>query len=66
MAKLSGKNIERQMKMFLGKKGKDTDFLEKHDIGVIYGDCENSNLTKVHKNVYLYYGLPSEVTYSPP
>ena len=59
-----GKNIERQMKMFLGKKGKDTDFLEKYGIGVIYGKCENSNLTKVHKNVYLYYGLPPEANFT--
>lgn len=53
-----GEKIEQEMRTFLHEGGKDIDFLEKHDISVIYGECKNENLEMIHKNVYLYYGLP--------
>ena len=48
--------IKRQyeVKRFLNDKCRDTSFLNKYKIGLVYGKCENENLTKVYENVYLY------------
>ena len=59
-----GTNIEDDMNNFFAEKGRDTDFLEKYGIGVIYGNCNNDNFSEVHKNVYLYYGLPPEANFT--
>ncbi len=59
-----GEGISKEMNTFLAGKGKDIDFLEKHDLSVIYGECENKNLEKIYKNVYLYYGLPPRANFT--
>jgi len=59
-----GTGIEDDMKKFLADKGRDTDFLEKYDIGIVYGSCENKNLSEVYKNVYLYYGVPPKADFT--
>ncbi|MEA2055062.1 MAG: LamG-like jellyroll fold domain-containing protein [Candidatus Thermoplasmatota archaeon] len=59
-----GMNIEKEMKSFLAGKGKDIDFLEKYDIGLVYKNCENENLLEIHENMYLYYGLPPTANFT--
>ncbi len=59
-----GTNIEREMNSFLADKGKDTDFMEKYGTEVVYGSCENKNLSEVYKNVYLYYGVPPKADFT--
>lgn len=58
-----GTNIEDEMKKFLSDEGKDTDFLEKYDLSIVYGNCKNENLSEVYSNVYLYYGVPPEADF---
>jgi len=49
--------LHNEMEKFLQDKCVDTGFLDTYKISIIYGDCNNSNLTMIHKNVYLYPGL---------
>ena len=46
-----------KFKDFIKNECIDTNFLERYDISIIYGNCNNSNLTKIHNKVYLYPGL---------
>lgn len=46
-----------QMEQFLAEKCRNTSFLDKYNLSVIYGDADNQNLTKIHDKVYLYSGL---------
>jgi len=61
-----GKNMIDPMYDFLLDKCKDVDFLEKYDLGIVYTnmDCENDYLVKIHKNTYLYYGMPPDANFS--
>jgi len=45
------------MDTFLREKYTNTSFLDTYRIGVVYGDVINTNLTKIHDQVYLYPGL---------
>ena len=58
-----GTGIEDDMKKFLSDEGKDTGFLEKYDLSIVYGNCKNENLSEVYSNVYLYYGIPPEADF---
>lgn len=42
------------METFLQDKCTNTSFLDKYKLSVIYGDADNTNLTKIYENVYLY------------
>ena len=57
MYPIYGYRFHTQMESFLQNKCVDTEFLERHGISVVYGDCENENLTMIYPNVYLYPGL---------
>lgn len=57
MHPIYGINLHTKMEKFLRDKCVDTGFLDSYKIGVIYGDCDNDNLTIIHPNVYLYPGL---------
>lgn len=48
------------MEAFLADQCRNTTFLDKYKITVVYGSCDNKNLTMVHPNVYLYMD-PSDV-----
>ena len=50
-------HLTDDMNEFLQDKCVDTSFLDRHKISVIYGECDNTNLTKIYDNVYLYPGL---------
>ena len=52
------------MNFFLGRQCKNLSFLEDQGINIIYGKCNNSNLVKIHENVYLYYGIIPSVNFS--
>ena len=52
------------MKNFLGRQCENNSFLEKHNIDIIYGNCNNSNVVKIHENVYVYYGVIPSVNFS--
>jgi hypothetical protein len=54
MHPIYGYNFHVDMELFLRNKCRDTLFLEKHGISVVYGDCYNDNLTMIYPNVYLY------------
>lgn len=43
-----------QMETFLQDKCRNTTFLDKYKLSVIYGDADNENLTKIYDRVYLY------------
>jgi hypothetical protein len=45
------------MESFLADQCRNTTFLEKYKITVIYGSCDNSNLTIIYPKVYLYTNL---------
>ena len=49
-----GYGLHTEMKTFLNNKCVDTSFLDKHGISLVYGSCNNDNLTMVYPNVYLY------------
>jgi hypothetical protein len=49
-----GYNLVGKMETFLQEKCRNTSFLDKYHLSVIYGDADNANLTKIHENVYLY------------
>lgn len=53
-------SLHTDMETFLTNKCVDTGFLDKHGIGVVYGSCNNDNLTMIYPNVYLYPGLYEE------
>jgi len=54
MHPLHGKNLWSKMEGLIRDECTDTVFLDRYKIGVIYGNCENDNLTMIHPNVYLY------------
>jgi hypothetical protein len=49
-----GYRYYKEFQKFLNNKCIDTEFLIKHNISVVYGNCENPYLTMIHPNVYLY------------
>jgi hypothetical protein len=53
-----------QMKFFLGRQCENISFLEDNGINIIYGKCNNSNLVKIHENVFIYYGITPSVNFS--
>lgn len=53
-----GYELAEKMQTFLQEKCTNTSFLVTYHLSVIYGDATNSNLTKIHDQVYLYPGLP--------
>jgi hypothetical protein len=58
MSPIYGYNLHSEVEQFLRDQCKNTSFLQKYDISVIYSsDCDNKNLTVVYPNVYLYPGL---------
>jgi hypothetical protein len=57
MHPIYGYELHTQMETFLNNKCVDTGFLNDHKISVIYGECNNNNLTMIYPNVYLYPGL---------
>jgi hypothetical protein len=56
-----------EMKKFLAQNCTNINFLEKNQISVIYGQCNNLNLKEIYENVYLYNGTPpmANFTYYP-
>ena len=52
-----GLSLHTKMEEFLNNKCTDTSFLDAYKIGLIYGNCNNSNLTMIHPKVYIYPGL---------
>lgn len=54
---LYSQSFSGQMQEFLSNNCTDTNFLDRYHIGVIYGNCDNSNLTKIYDKVYIYPGL---------
>ena len=57
MHPIYGYHLHKQMEQFLREQCGDTSFLDRYKISVIYGDCNNSNLTMIYEDVYLYPGL---------
>lgn len=57
MHPLQGEKIWGDMYSFLGNECRDTSFITRYKIGLIYGDCENSNLTMIYPDVYVYPSL---------
>lgn len=57
MHPIYGYSLHKEMETFLNNKCTDTSFLDTHGIGVIYGTCNNNNLTMIYPDVYLYPGL---------
>ncbi|RLF27655.1 MAG: hypothetical protein DRN05_05360 [Thermoplasmata archaeon] len=50
--------ISRKNNYEKNKKHTNTSILDKHRISVVIcEECNNSNLTKIHENVYIYPGL---------
>jgi len=49
-----GYNLVGKMDAFLQDKCRNTSFLDTYHLSVIYGDADNTNLTKIHDHVYLY------------
>ena len=47
-------DLHDEMESFLADQCRDTEFLKYYKITVIYGNCNNSNLTMIHTKVYLY------------
>jgi hypothetical protein len=45
------------METFLKEKYRNTSFLDTYQLSVIYGDADNTNLTEIYDNVYLYPGV---------
>jgi len=54
MHPIYGINRQNLVYNFLRNKGIDTKFLDRYKIDLVYGHCENENLTKIHEKVYLY------------
>jgi hypothetical protein len=57
MHPLYGYTLGEKMETFLEEGCVDVEFLKKHKISVVYGECKNENLTMIYPNVYLYPGL---------
>lgn len=57
MHPIYGYSLHTEMEKFLSEKCVDTSFLKKYKISVVYGSCNNDNLTMVYPNVYLYPSL---------
>jgi hypothetical protein len=51
-----GYGLVGQMQTFLQDHCRNTSFLDKYQLSVIYGNAQNTNLTMIHKQVYLYPG----------
>ena len=47
-------SLHNDMESFLADRGRNTTFLNKYRITVVYGSCDNSNLTMIYPHVYLY------------
>jgi hypothetical protein len=47
-------NLHDAMESFLADRASNTSFLKKYGITVVYGSCDNRNLTMIHPQVYLY------------
>jgi len=54
---LYGYQLSGEMQEFLINKCFDTGFMQKYQISIVYGNCNNSNLTKIYDKVYIYPGL---------
>ncbi|MCX6662348.1 MAG: hypothetical protein NTY91_07355, partial [Euryarchaeota archaeon] len=52
-----GFEFHTKMESFLQEKCRNTSFLDRYQLSVIYGDADNTNLTKIHDHVYLYPGI---------
>lgn len=57
MHPIYGYSLHTEMEKFLSEKCVDTSFLKKYKISVVYGSCNNDNLTMIYPNVYLYPSL---------
>jgi hypothetical protein len=57
MSPLYGYDLSGKMEIFLQEKCRNTSFLDRYQLSVIYGDADNTNLTKIHDHVYLYRGI---------
>jgi hypothetical protein len=57
MSPLYGYDLSGKMEIFLQEKCRNTSFLDRYQLSVIYGDADNTNLTKIHNHVYLYPGI---------
>ena len=58
MHPIHGYGLHTEMEKFLNEKCVDTGFMDQHKISVVYTtSCNNSNLTMIYPNVYLYPGL---------
>jgi hypothetical protein len=57
MNPLYGYELNGKMHTFLKEKCTDTSFLDTYKLSVIYGEVLNTNLTKIHDQVYIYPGL---------
>ncbi len=64
MHPIYGQNLIYDMKNFLGRQCDNNSFLEKNNVDVIYGKCNNSNVVKIYENVYVYYGAIPSVDFS--
>jgi len=56
-ASLYGYELYEKMETFLLEKCANASFLDINHISILYGDVVNTNLTKIHDQVYLYPGL---------
>lgn len=58
MSPIYGYNYHIEVEKFLNGKCTDVSFMHKHGVSVVYSSsCNNSNLTMIYPNVYLYPGL---------
>jgi hypothetical protein len=54
MNPIYGYDLHEKMEKFLNNKCMNTSFLDTYRLSVVYGDVANTNLTKIHDQVYLY------------
>lgn len=57
-------DMHTEMERFLNQNCTNIDFLEQNQISIIYGPCNNPNLTEIYENVYLYKGTPPTVNFT--
>jgi hypothetical protein len=57
MSPLYGYELAGVMEQFLNEKCVNTNFLNTYRLSVVYGECNNTNLTMIHEKVYIYPGL---------
>jgi PKD repeat protein len=59
-----GYNLHTDMEKFLNEKCINISFLEKYQLSVIYGHCNNEYSEEVYENVYLYRGVPPTANFT--